>query len=259
MDGAKRALILSFILAFFLIPFSSAAYFSGPRGVVESVINAYIDIFEPILGALFGGQGWSSFYLFERFLLFIILAVFIYVILEKFPAFGSHKGIRRIISVIVPLIGIRFIDYAMLESILLQYELLAIALTSIFPFLLYFYFVYTAIEDYPFARKLAWALFLIVYIGLWTTTSSDRTSIVYFWTFLASIGCLIFDRSIKHVFDKRQMQKQDSRFKWREIGKLNEEIDKLNDQVAKGQLPQSQGKKLIDDLVRQRKDVQKHL
>ena len=58
-----------------VLPFVSAYYFPNVRTMMQDVIDIYVDTFEPVLQALFGWFGWSSMYLFERLLLFILLAV----------------------------------------------------------------------------------------------------------------------------------------------------------------------------------------
>jgi hypothetical protein len=52
----------------------------------------------------------------------------------------KYKPVLWIIAIAVPLIGVRFLDIIWLNTIFIQYKLLAVALTAGLPFVVYFFF-----------------------------------------------------------------------------------------------------------------------
>lgn len=231
----KKSTLLS-ALAFLIFGLSmgnvSAYYAPSVRGVVEDIINSWIDIGEPILEALFGGFGWSSLYMFERLLLFLLLVSIIWVSIGKIDLFNNNKVVRWIISLVVPLIGIRFIDYEWLTSLLYQYELLAIVLTSVLPFIIYFFFLYNISGDHGVLRKIGWAAFMAVYAGLWSSAQSEINSSVYFWTMVASAVCLFGDNLINRRLRALTAMKQNRYFVNDEVTRINQRVYELNQSIV---------------------------
>ena len=106
--------------------FASAYYFPSVRESGDLIIRQLVDFFEPILNAVFGYN--SSGYLFEALLIFILLVSLIFVLTEKVEFISGNKTIRWIVSLIIPIIGVRFIDYQWLMGIILQYQFFSIIL-----------------------------------------------------------------------------------------------------------------------------------
>lgn len=207
----------------------SAYFYPDVRGVTQQVIDAYVDVGEPVLQALFGGYGgWSGWLLFERFLLFILLLALIFVILGRVEFFEKQKAVRWVVAIIVPLIAIRFMDYDWLTTILTQYKLVAVIISSILPFIIFFYFVHSIGKDYPMLRKISWIFFIGVYTGLWNTAETDFSGALFFWTVVGAVLALIFDRRIEAWMMAKQIARGD---RWRvdqEIARINGEIQHLH-------------------------------
>jgi hypothetical protein len=197
-------------------------YFGGPGMLIDSMVRTW----EPLLQALLGGFGWSGMYLFERLLLFILLLTLIYLILGKVPLFEKQKATKWVVAVIVPLIGIRYIDYAWLSSIIMQYRFLAIILTSILPFILFFFFIYNLGWDYPMLRKAGWIMFIGVYIGLWSTVGAEDSPI-YLWTLVAGLVCLIGDGRIERYYRIRQYASQDQWQRQTQVAEIEKQIQEM--------------------------------
>lgn len=234
----------------FSIGFGSAAYYPDLRGVSEQIVDFYVQLFEPILSALFGGFGWSGLYLFERFLVFILLMSVIYVAVGSFPIFEDKKFVRGIISVVVPLIGMRFIDYEWFNSILMQYQAVTIILASILPFIVYFYFLYSVAGDYYILRKIGWVIFSGIYAGLWFSADNSGNSQIFFWTLAVSLFCLFFDEKIDRKIRALKMHREDVHFREREIGNINQQIQMIHAQMNSGALKERIGNKAIKDLTK---------
>jgi hypothetical protein len=248
-------------LIFAAVPgFVSAYYFPDARSVAQSVIDTYVNVGEPILQALFGGYGgWSGYLLFERFLIFILLLSVIYVILKRVPLFEEQKGVRWVVAIIIPLIGMRFIDYEWLEAMLMQYEILAIILTSVLPFIIFFYFIHSLGVSYPIMRKIGWVFFIGIYIGLWTTSISEAQSVVYFWTIFAALLALLFDKRIELWLTAREFAKRE---RWRvddEIARINRRVDEINEEIRTGRRPNPrEARREIKELELQKSYLTRH-
>lgn len=242
------------VLGIFASNFVSAYYFPSLRGISQSMIDGYVSTFEPILQALFGGPGgWTGYLLFERFLFFILLALIIYLAIGKFPLFENKKIIRWIISLIIPLISIRYIDYNSLLGIISHYKILGIIITSILPIIIFFYFLYSSGEDFSYLRKLGWALFIVLYLGLWSTTLDETSSQVYFWTVFVAVFCLISDGAIARQFKIKSLNDAEKLNLEMRLGTLNTQINTINEQMETGALSMSAGRRRVKQLEQQKK------
>lgn len=249
-----KRFVVSFALIFILfVQFVSAQMYLPPiRQAIDSVITSLIDIFEPILSALFGGSiGWTGLYLFERLLLFAMFISIIYIVLDKrVPLFDEQKGIKILISVIIPLIGIRFIQIEWLNAIFVQYQILAIVLGVIFPMMIFFFFLYGTSGDYPMLRKVGWIVFIGIYIGLWASEGTQGTGKVYFWAVIVAIILLLFDNRIYRQYQYKELIKRDQGAKHREIGRINMEIQETERMIANSAINPTYGRKHIKELTK---------
>lgn len=250
IEGMKRVIAYCFLLLFSLVYLSFVSAAPDAREISGSIAKAFVDNGEPLLQALFGHQ-WSGQLLFERFLLTLVLVVLIYLILGKIPLFegDGQQRIRLCIALIVPLIGMRYLDYAWLAAVMQQYALLAIFLLALFPFLLYFYFLYEIAGDHGIIRKLGWLLFIALYAGLWSTAPIDRADI-YLWTTVLALVCLLGDNIIFRRYELRKLMKADRRFKGREIARLRDEIHEIEGQITRASIDEREGRKMINDLLK---------
>ena len=240
-----------FVSAFIVLvslTFVSAYYFGSARSVGQDVIDTYIGVFEPVLTAVFGAEG-SGLYVFERFLLFILLVSVIFLAVGKIPLFEDQNKIRWIVSIIISLIGVRFMDYAWLVSVLHSYNALAIAIGSVMPLIIYFFFVHGIGKDYPHLRKVMWILFIGMYIGLWITSTTEYVSAVYFWTLLAAVLLLLFDDKIERYIRKQEYKGSHASWINDRVSEIDKEIkliseSSLDDKVKEREIKKKEKRKL---------------
>lgn len=230
--GMKRANVLLGAVGFGVmlvlsLSLVSAYSFGSARGFMQDVIDAYVDVGEPVLQALFGGFGWSGLYLFERFLLFLLVLSLLYVILGKIEMFAKNTVVRWLVAIIVPLIGMRFIDFEWLTAVLFTYKVFAIAFTTAIPLIVFFFFVHAVGKEYPYVRKILWVLFLGVYLGLWSTATDSVASAAYVWTFVAALLLLVFDSKIEFYLLKQRDEEAHMYWKADIIARLQEDIARL--------------------------------
>ena len=124
-------LITTLFLIFAILPLVSAQYSmwsyidlgEGIRNIIDQVINFVTPVFEIILGDYSGSE-----YFFAKVLLVILLTIIIHSILERMPLFEGYKGTTTIIAIVVSVLGIRFLQDDLIQTILLPYNVLFIAI-----------------------------------------------------------------------------------------------------------------------------------
>lgn len=259
MKKSIFVILSGLVIASLFLQLTSAYYLPSVRGFSQNIIDSWVDFGSPILNALFGGFGWTGFYLFERLLLFILLISVIYLSLGKVPLFEEQRTIRWVVAIIIPLIGIRFIDYAWLTSIFEQYKALAIIIMAVFPFITYFLFLYNVAGDHGIIRKMGWLIFIGIYLGLWSGATSEGSSAIYFWTVVAAVVCLLGDNIIDRRYRALQRGKSDQQWKDREVGRINQEIATINQQIVNNHISQRAGRELIKKLVADKEYLLRHV
>src|SRR3989344_120409 len=161
--------LLALLAVFAFVPFVSAQYEYGYGGGfwygTEQVIDSIVQNIEPLLRALLGGYDWTGYLLFEKTLLFILISIIIGLILQKLPVFESFKNkkILRLVAALIGILGVRNLNYIWVGTILVQYEVLFIAIAGILPFMIYWYFVKSIDEP---VKKVAWIFYAVIYFGL---------------------------------------------------------------------------------------------
>lgn len=215
------------LLSIILIASFVSAYFSSARSLSERFINDWVDFLQPILQAVLGSGDWSGLYLFERLLLFILLVSIVYLAIGRITIFENQRAVKWIIAIIVPLIGVRYLNYEWLNSIIMQYQLLFIVLTAILPFLIFFFFVYNLGDDYPILRKTLWIFFVVVYAGLWATSELESYSDVYAWTTVIAVAFIFLDTRIQRYFALKKLNKAGAYWKYDVVARIDGDIRML--------------------------------
>ncbi len=198
------AFVVIFFLAFLALMASRpTGYASFPidiRQGSQDVIKVITDFSQPFLEAILGVNAYDE-YFFSKALLFVLLVVVIYGVLGKLSVFEGHPSASRILSVVVALLGVRYLISAeVISAVLLPYGTLAIAITVFLPFLIYFYFVHENVKG-AVGRRAAWIAFGIFFIGLWIRRGEDVGSAG--WMYLAGIiavGAAMFFDPITHRY-----------------------------------------------------------
>jgi hypothetical protein len=204
---------LYFASLFSLVLFSSLVsaqsdVFRTILEVVISTINAAIVVFGPFLVVVIGDYGNGEFF-FAKILLLFLLFIVINAVLRQARIFESSPSTIKIIAAIVSILAIRFIsDSQLVRGILLPYGALGVAITTIMPFLVFFYFVYFS-GMAGFGRRISWVIFGIVFTVFWASRTYGGLPAEFNWIFglttVAIILALIFDRGIKSYFHSHEM------------------------------------------------------
>ena len=170
--------------------------FSGITSMIVDIISSFSPIFEKVIG----DTGGSEFFL-AKILLMIIILIVSWVSLDQIELFSAYSWANWWISIAVSILAIRWIgDDGLIESIILPYSTLGVAITAAIPFLIFFFIVEKNIESKTF-RRVAWIFFATIFIALWATrTDLGIGKHIYGWTAVASILVLILDGTIRRMF-----------------------------------------------------------
>ncbi len=257
LDMKKKVfgiLFTSLFLSIFLASLASAYGYLDFRQGSERVIEWVTDFSEPFLQIILGGEDYTGVLLFERFLIFLIILSIVYLSLKNVYIFQDNKGVLWTVSIIVPLLAVRFMDFGWINAILVQYEVLGIALAGILPFIIYLIFLHN-ISESSIVRKVGWAFFIVVYFGLWSTNKTETYGQIYFWAMLAALVFLLLDETIHKIFESQKFREGERAGIYRRIA----EIDKNRETIQKSSLPEHIKNKQILGLLRERKNMEKRL
>lgn len=234
------SIILMFIISIFDSSLVSSASFDfeGAKYQVTRVLDSALGILSPFLEMIIGDYSSSQFF-FYKVLLFILLLVIIKNLLEKTPIGSENKTASLIISIIISILGIRFInENDFFEAIFIQYGTLGIAITTIIPLVIFFYFV-NNIKVGTYGRKIFWTLYIITMSAIWITKSSQIPEVanwIYGLNIVAAIIFILFDKTIQAYFGLSELKNWNKWDNRRRIRDAKAEIDKLKDHFHHGRI-----------------------
>ena len=202
--------ILGLVLTSFLVGSISAA--QGLTELTKSAIDGTVSIIKPYLQWILGETDSGTIFA-AKLLIIIVLISFIMAILPKaMPSlFREGSTLLWVISIAVSLLGVRFLNSAMIYTIILPNETFAVALASLVPFLLYFYIVeFGAIFLTGFARRTAWIFFAVIFLGLYTLRASDlgQVSYIYPLTALIAFVMALLDGTIQRLRNRMRLERE---------------------------------------------------
>jgi hypothetical protein len=222
-----------------------------------SIDNAARSV-QPIAQFFLGGFDYTGQLLFERFLVFLIIFAVTFVAIVKAPFFKDQRPAAIIISIIVPLLSVRYIDFEWMNTILMTYQVFGIALASIVPFIIYFFFLIGIAPNNSGLRKIGWVLFGCVYLGLYTTAENQFYGQVYIWTALVAFLFLLLDGSIaKAMMWNRIKDSNLATIKDAEVS-INRRMYQLSQDLHNRVIDQDYFDKQMTELKKQQKILFKH-
>jgi len=180
------------------------------RGM-DQLISITKGTLTPFFEAILGEYSGSEFF-FAKVLLLILLFIVIAVVTTKIPNIGENKAVVTIIALVVSIFAVRFISETQLVTgILLPYNTLGIAIVTILPFLVFFWFVHKTNLG-SIGRRLSWGLFGLIFFFLWYSRySNDQiaglASKIYLAAVILVVAAFIFDKKIHSYFSLYEIKK----------------------------------------------------
>ena len=248
----KRVIVFS-IFSLLIINLFMSFVSAGIVEDTEKVINNVLDVLSPLTKFLIGDAGGDSALFFAKFLLLILVVSILYVPVKSFPGIGNNKLLVFIISLIVGLLGIRFLTNDIISTITLPYSTFAIAVTTLLPLILYFVWVERGLVGKPTLRKIAWIFAAVIFIGLSISRYDDIGNLTEgfnpVWFYMIASGlCVVFlfaDHTIQRAWTKAQLNEVEELKKIEIRAELLEEYDKTVERFNKERLSKAAANSII--------------
>jgi hypothetical protein len=228
----KRAVIgFCFILMTFLIGFVSAVDVEGTTRDVQ-------DFFTPLLKVLFGQETG----LFELLLFGLIIVAATYMALSRISFFKSSSFVLWTITIVTALLSVRYIgSIDAIEALLFPQGVYGIALLTILPLFLFFWFVEAGLEgsENRIIRKLCWIIYAAVFTFLWVKQfyipgkmeTLDNWGYMYLIAAGIAIVFLLLDGTIQGAIASSHSHSHLERIKSRELSKIRKQMEKAQEEL----------------------------
>ncbi len=256
----NKKLLAVVISAFFIVTFlfgfvsirnktitGQVSLIDGIGQVTDSVGQILESIFIFLLGDV--GEG----LLFSKIIFFIIIIGIIWLALNTIDFFNKKPIILNIITFAVSVLAIRGISSTdLIDTILLPYTALGIALSAGIPFVIYFIIINVGFQDQPpIIRRLAWVFFGVIFLGLWFSRSDlGDFDYIYLGTAILAIIMAFMDGTIKGFFAKIQADKIRNIKTTEIVVSLKKKINDVKEGVKDEYISESDGNVLIKNYQR---------
>jgi hypothetical protein len=213
-----------------MMAFVSAYAYADFRGASNDIIQWISDIFGPFFSVLLGVSQFDS-HLFARVLLLVLMYVIIFVVLRRMDLFKKNKAITIVISLIVALLGARYIsEINLIEGIMLPYGVVTIAITVFLPFFIFAFLIIRSDMGH-LGRRLSWILFGVAFLGLWLTRYDELAAEgngvanwIYMLGAIAVLIAILFDRRLQEYLGVWQAERERRQMFSDQIGLIDQEI-----------------------------------
>lgn len=210
MQGMKQRglfglLLLSFILVSGLVSAAETGnafkpLFDLAQGIYDGVIGLLSGPLALLLGETSASADLASSYLPKLLIAILLFSVFS-LVLGKAPYFKDHTSFAWVGSAAIAILSVRFLTYEFILTAILPNTAVAIAVTAILPFIVFFF---VTREFVPIARKLSWVFLAVVFFGMWLTFAEKLGDIS--WIYLVFVGLaalmVIFDRKLEALWQR---------------------------------------------------------
>lgn len=237
MNKKVGLFLTALILSSFLISFISAI--PDWSGEISSGLDTIATNAEPILKWVlgdvtdFGSSDISAGEaLLVKLLFFIILLSILYFTVQQIPFFNANSAVVWIISIIVSILGIRFLTSAALINLIwLPSGAVGITLAAFFPLVIYFFFI-ESFHSQPFIRRAGWIFFMVMFFALaiirWPDFSGSKWNYAWIYVITAVLALLsyVFDGTIQKYWHKARIQRAGAGAKAAQAALVQDDIDK---------------------------------
>ncbi|MBU2576372.1 MAG: hypothetical protein KKF50_01485 [Nanoarchaeota archaeon] len=224
---------------------------------MEQLIDTVQEMFYPLFSIILGGYGD---YMFERIMFLFILVALLYVIISRMDVFKENKMVIWVITISISLLATRFLTESdLIQTMLLPYSVLGVALTAVLPILIYFFFV-ESFSDSATVRKMLWIFYIVVFVGLWASRYDElgQMSWIYMMSAIAALIFLLFDGTIRRAIIKQQMKELDVNSREDLIILVRKQLKELNENYRDGYMTEARYKKIQKRLNKQIETIMKN-
>ena len=245
------------ILVLLILPFVSAAgEFEQARDILAKVLDSALGFLTPVLEKVLGDFSSSEFF-FTKVLILILLILIIRAVLDKTPLGEDNPKVSILLALIVSVLAVRFMSQnKFIESVLIPYGTLGVAIVTILPMVIFFYFIHNT-KVGTFGRKVFWAIYGITLFVLWISRSRELPATanwIYILSFIAIVIFIFMDKSIHGYFGMHDFDKYSKELNEKRIWELKEELYDLGEKERKGVITSKEYKKKAKKLKRDIKE-----
>ena len=205
---------------------------TGIIGIVGSVIDGVYQILKPVLEKVLVGETAGTDTFLMKLLFMIIVFAVSWKVMEKMPVLSDTSWVPVVVGIAISLLSIRFMDADLIKTMLLPYTIYGVALTSILPFIIYFF---ATMDMNHTARKIAWIFFAVIFVFVYFTRQAElgATAIMYLVAFVLAIIALLGDPLIHKIRTKGKIEKIHNVANRKRAIALNEERDAMTTRYHK--------------------------
>jgi len=229
-----------------LLMFSMCASFVSADAVenIQDGVKSAYSVVEPALKFIVGDTGESPELFLAKILFLIIIFSIVWMALKKISFFSENEWSLWIVTIAVSLLAIRWLgNESVINTVILPYSALGVALTAGIPFVVYF----LVVKDFnKTMRKLAWIFFIVIFVALWIMRSGKNAEAAgaiggaigpFVWIYLATAGLgvavLLFDGTIQKIMNKASIERLDATHRRRLVNELKKDIEDINERYRK--------------------------
>jgi len=258
MKKSNFSLKLFFLILILGVPLISAqsSVFQIIREQITIIFDIILGALSPIFELIIGNYSTSEFF-FAKILLLFLLIVICKNVLDKTPLGDNNQKISWLISIIISILAIRFINETdLISGLLIPYGTLGIAITTILPLIIFYYFVHQSGAN-TFGRKLFWIFYIIVMVILWISKSDQiekAANWIYGLCLLAAIILIIFDKTIHEYIGISKFKEYEKNRNKKIIRELKKELDELKEHLNYKRISYSEyrkEKKELEDRIKE--------
>lgn len=262
----KRSVALLFLLVSVLLVvgvfaqgFTSGADLGGGAdigGQLNRAINAVVEAVKPVLESILGPTD-NGTMLFAKLLFFLILVSIIWAAVSQIDALMEYEWIAWVITIGTSILGVKYFTTGIIQTIILPYTALGIAISAGLPFVLYFFIVNMMVfkgAKFKTMRRIAWIFFGVIFIGLWITRAGQipgRSDLIYPITAIAALVMIVLDGTIQRFFVQLRIDRAGANKLEDAELKIREKIAKTEDLFADGIITAAERDKRKKRLQRQ--------
>jgi signal transduction histidine kinase len=229
-----------------LMPFVSAQSFSfeGTWDYLQNIISY-------VLGDISGGGE----ILLIKFLVFLLILAITSTALRKVPGIGDNESTVKVVAIIIGLMATRYMTTeSIINFIWLPYGALGILLSSLLPFIIFFFFVESM--DSSFIRRMGWISFAVIYLALAYIRFDDfivggawweNLALVYVLVGLLAIMIIPFEKKLHAIIVMSSIKKGYDTKSIILKTELEKELGKINSALASPSLNTREASKLTEE------------
>lgn len=255
MNQKRAGLIFIFLITSLLLS-SLVVSAASDDSKVSKFVSSVESFFQPILKGVFGQNA----QLLELLLFALLIIAVVYSALNRVSLFQNSPFALWIITLVIAILATRYIGTIdVVNALLFPTGVMGIAMLSILPFALFFWFVEFGMKGAKnrVLRRVAWVAFAIIYLFVWfkqfyipanpgssiffgliqvtepTPAGISDWGWMYLLVFFASIAMLFLDGTIQGSIAKSRVETIVEVHKSKSAMALMSDIDKLRETIEK--------------------------